>query len=37
MAFLKINHADIGKASKAPKMQFLSKLLVVLLPQWAPL
>ena len=36
MVFLKINHADISKASKAPRMQLLSKLLVALLPQWAP-
>ena len=36
MVFLRIHHADISKASKAPKMQLLSKLLVALLPQWAP-
>ena len=36
MVFLRINHADISKASKASKMQLLSKLLVALHPQLAP-
>ena len=36
MVFLRINHADINKAPKAPKMPLLSKLLVALQPQWAP-
>ena len=36
VVFVKINHADISKARKTPKMRLLSKLLVSLQPHWAP-
>ena len=36
MVFVGINHADITKACKTPKMRLLFQLLVSLQPQWAP-
>ena len=37
VVFFRINDVDIRKACKSPKMRLLSKLLVTLQPQWAPL